>query len=120
MSASPDRFQNRVYVVDRSGEICLRISAVEAAAWCTDGHAKRLSRERIKLTGAMQFHPCRTRTGRSYTYQEPTQCAVDQLRYGPIPIQPSGRTVLAHKTIASEDRCYFRAAVLDNFVDLTK
>lgn len=116
MSISPDRFQRFVLVYDRAGEICQRVSAVEAANWCTAGQARRLSRAYIKLTCWMEFHPCRTRTGRSYTYQEPTHQAVDQLRYGPIPIAPSGRTVVAHKTIAAEDRCYFRQAITDNLV----
>jgi len=99
------------------------VTAVEAAEWCSKEQARRLSRDRIKLTGWMEFHECRTRTGRSYIYQEPTHRAVDQLAVtktgcfvGPIPIEKSGHSVLMHKSIAAEDRGYFVMAVTDNLV----
>ena len=113
---SADRFQRFVLVVDCAGEVCQRVSGVQAAEWCSKEQARRLSRDRIKLTGWTEFHECRTRTGRSYTYQEPTHVAVDQRKFGPVPITPSGRSVLAHKTIAAEDRGYFVMAVTDNLV----
>jgi len=120
MPISPDKFQRLVLVYDRDGEVCQRVTAVEAAGWCTGGQARRISRDRIKLTGWMEFHPCRTKTGRSYTYRQVLPPAVDLQKRGPQwesgTSSSSGHYAIAHKTIDSGDRGYFIQAVTDNIV----